>query len=482
MQQLQYQQLQSEYLNYSQNSTNTANTNKDLRGFRTVSSPTFFVNNAIRKRLSLENKILTHRISSEESTGLPLYIRVKAMNVHSQYNIDEYHSLTPLPSNDSYNDKKLRAQLYKVTKTSNNKRYILRKHNVTHITTNLARSSLAPWLIMQKSLTAPSSANNIHPGIVGIYDAFQSIAFNNTPCLCIIYDYHPGEISLEARYFNSNNSNLMFIPEDILWSYLCQMITSICSIHSANLSLKGCISLSKVLLTNQNRIKFSCAGLIDILNTSNAHKSLKEYQREDVLAIGQIILILACQNPLSIRDIGYSLKYVTSKYSNEFTKILTTILLSTPSLPVSCYDVLSKLSFRLMIELTRAYDSYDNIRNELAKEVENGRLLRLLIKLDMISDRPELYGNTQWSQTESRYLLKLFKDYVFHQNDSSGKPNLDYGHVIDSLNQLDVGTQEKILLMSRNQENMIIANYANLKDNIERSFLELQGIPPNQGY
>ncbi|KAJ3109740.1 PAB-dependent poly(A)-specific ribonuclease subunit 3 [Phlyctochytrium bullatum] len=35
-----------------------------------------------------------------------------------------------------------------------------------------------------------------------------------------------------------------------------------------------------------------------------------------------------------------------------------------------------------------------------------------------------------WSETGDRYLLKLFRDYVFHQVDEAGNPYVDYGHMV----------------------------------------------------
>ena len=49
-----------------------------------------------------------------------------------------------------------------------------------------------------------------------------------------------------------------------------------------------------------------------------------------------------------------------------------------------------------------------------------------------------------------RYMMKLFRDYVFHQVDTEGQPVLDLAHVIESLNKLEVGSAEKVLLVSRN--------------------------------
>ncbi len=55
------------------------------------------------------------------------------------------------------------------------------------------------------------------------------------------------------------------------------------------------------------------------------------------------------------------------------------------------------------------------IEHELAKEVESTRLFRLLTKLCTVVDRAELNGDFGWAEYGDRYMLKLFRDYVFHQ-------------------------------------------------------------------
>jgi len=41
-----------------------------------------------------------------------------------------------------------------------------------------------------------------------------------------------------------------------------------------------------------------------------------------------------------------------------------------------------------------------------------------------------------WSETGDRYLLKLFRDYVFHQVDENGSPFVNLAHVIQTLNKV----------------------------------------------
>ena len=42
-----------------------------------------------------------------------------------------------------------------------------------------------------------------------------------------------------------------------------------------------------------------------------------------------------------------------------------------------------------------------------------------------------------------RYLLKLFRDFVFHQVGDDGAPLLDWGHIAEALAKLDAGLPEK---------------------------------------
>ena len=78
---------------------------------------------------------------------------------------------------------------------------------------------------------------------------------------------------------------------------------------------------------------------------------------------------------------------------------------------------------------------FDTPRNEY----NNGRLLRLLLKMCAVDQRPDSPMAPRWSETGDRYVLTLFRDYVFHQSNDDGSPNLDVGHIIQTLNKLDAG-------------------------------------------
>jgi len=72
-----------------------------------------------------------------------------------------------------------------------------------------------------------------------------------------------------------------------------------------------------------------------------------------------------------------------------------------------------------------------------------------------------------------RKVLKLFRDYVFHQADADGSSVLDLGHVISSLNKLDAGDPEKIVLASRDGESLLVVSYADISRCLEEAYEEL---------
>ena len=75
---------------------------------------------------------------------------------------------------------------------------------------------------------------------------------------------------------------------------------------------------------------------------------------------------------------------------------------------------------------------------------------RLLTKLGTVVDRTELNLDTAWAETGDRYMLKLFRDYVFHQVMEDGRPFLDMAHVIACLNRLGAGVPDKVSNLNPN--------------------------------
>jgi len=105
--------------------------------------------------------------------------------------------------------------------------------------------------------------------------------------------------------------------------------------------------------------------------------------------------------------------------------------------------------------------------------MENGRLYRMLAKWSVINERPDFDGDSKWSETGDRYLLKLFRDYVFHQNTETGAPFIDLAHVSQCLNKFDAGSPEKVCLISRDEQNFLVVSYHDLKIAASKCYNEL---------
>lgn len=66
-----------------------------------------------------------------------------------------------------------------------------------------------------------------------------------------------------------------------------------------------------------------------------------------------------------------------------------------------------------------------------------------------------------------RYVLKLFRDYTFHQTVPSAdgsvvRPSVDAGHVLTALNKLDARDPEELLLSSRDGRDLLVVNFGDL--------------------
>lgn len=100
-----------------------------------------------------------------------------------------------------------------------------------------------------------------------------------------------------------------------------------------------------------------------------------------------------------------------------------------------------------------------------------------------------------WSETGDRYMLKLFRDYLFHQVTDEGRPWLDMAHIVQTLNKLDSGSSDtvnypyfyfllilrfyyifQICLYSRDEKTILVVSYQELKQCLEQSFNEIASV------
>ncbi|KAJ3105021.1 PAB-dependent poly(A)-specific ribonuclease subunit 3 [Phlyctochytrium planicorne] len=286
--------------------------------------------------------------------------------------------------------------------------------------------------------------------------------------LIFVHDYFPLAETLHAKHFSSV---LAGVPEATIWNYICQIATALKAIHSAGLAART-IEPSKILITSNNRLRLNCCGIFDVIQYDGG-KSLQMFQHDDLIHFGQLIVALACGSLSSVANISKSMEHISLTCSLDLKNTIL-FLLSKPSNLKSIDDLLLMIGPRLFDELNNYHKQNDMLEDDLFKEVRNFGIFKMLCYLGFINERPHFDLDPSWSETGDRYLLKLFRDYVFHQVDETGSPQVDFTHVITCLNKLEAGVEEKIMLMSRDEQSCLIVSYGDLKKCVETAYRTLR--------
>lgn len=338
------------------------------------------------------------------------------------------------------------------------------------------------------------------PHIVALREVFTTKAFNDNS-IVFVYDFHPTAQTLAARHFTnvSNGYSSPFnidgsarpfsagkgarhagqLSESSIWSYIIQLSGALRIMHAHKLTAFG-LHPTKLLVCN-NKLQINCNGILDVINFDSNMSTLSQPQAEDFHSFGMIVLALACNSELAFRpeQLKASLEHVKQNYSPDLNHLIR-YLISRP-MDVNINQVMPMIGARFYVELEGVENRMLKIEHELNKEVENGRLFRALTKLNTILERVG-FTDPSWAETGDRYLLKLFRDYVFHQTTETGAPWLDMTHIVSSLNKLDAGVQEKICLTSADETNVIIVSYQELKRCFDNAFNEIVQANVTQTY
>lgn len=434
----------------------------------------FFIPDAIREDLQKKAEIARQTLPN---ASLPA--------------IEQFHSLFCLDTSPQKNTAPFgyASWIYKAISNKDGKTYALRRLENFRLTSETAIRSAQPW---KRILNA---------SVVTIHEAFTTRAFGDSS-LILVTDYYPNSRSLADEHFkpvqrfHGRQPASSHVPEQVLWGYIVQIASALKAIHGSGLAAR-LITPSKILLTSKNRIRLNACSIMDIVQFDNA-RPMAELQADDFIQLGRLILCIANNNPTAHLQMQKSMDYVTRSYTARLKECMQWLLSpqqppsSTPSSPTTSTAMQKDIDTFLggiADQLASVFDSelhaQDTLTNTLGRELEASRIVRLLVKLNMINERPELDASQNipgsattnpssvWAETGERYYLKLFRDYVFHQVDANGHPVTDLAHVLDCLNKLDAGTDEKIALISRDEQNVLIVSYREVKRALESSFQDL---------
>jgi len=414
-------------------------------------------------------------------------------------NVEYFHSLVALDAGNQKGPTTFGypSWVYKAVSSRDGRTYALRRIEGFRLTNEAAIRTVQTWKRISNS------------SLVQVHDAFTGRWFNDSS-LIIVTDYHPMAQTVADKFFaasrqvGANRSGQQITPENELWSYIVQIANALKSIHEGGLAAQTVIP-SKVLVTSKNRLRLNGCSVMDIVSYEQ-RKQVAELQRADLENLGKLILSLATRNQTAHHNIPKSLEQVSKSYTERLRACIAWLVAPpTPPTPTSDteqapdtvqmaeYNVNTLLN-NIADKVIAAFDSTlhleDDLTANLMRELENGRLVRLLTKLNVILERPETstaatpapaastsstlnQPSSAWSETGERYYLKLFRDYVFHQVDHEGRPVLDLGHVVTCLNKLDAGVEEKVRLVSRDEQSVFVVTYREVKRGFEAAWGEI---------
>lgn len=402
--------------------------------------------------------------------------------------VDVFHSLVPLDTSHQKNAALFGypSWLYKAVSSQDGRTYALRRLEGYRLTEERAVSAFHHWNRVRNG------------GVVSVHKVMTTRAFGDSS-LIFVMDYHPLSKTLAEQHFQHTPGRFSgargqspHIEESELWSYIVQVASALKAIHSERLAARV-ITPTKVIVTSKRRIRLSACGVLDVVKYS-PNQQASDFQQEDLIQFGQLVLALASNNANPMQNYQKSIEALTrSHYTQRLRDCIQWLLMpapsaSTPMSPTSPggsqitknIDIfLAEIAAQVTLSFDESLHASDTLTSHLSRELENGRLVRMLTKLNMINERPEFFAaagtntDSQWSETGDRYYLKLFRDYVFHQVDDRGRPVTDLGWVIGCLNKLDAGSEERIVLMSRDEQSVLVVSYRDVRRGLEGAWQDL---------
>jgi PAB-dependent poly(A)-specific ribonuclease subunit 3 len=312
--------------------------------------------------------------------------------------------------------------------------------------------------------------------VVSVFLAFTNSGFGDSS-LIFVTDYHPLAETLAQRHFTPasrfpTRHTSAHIPEQMLWGYIVQLANALKAIHHAGLAARV-MDPSKVLLTGENRIRLNACAIMDVVQHDSS-LTLPDLQRQDLCLFGRLILALGTNNLSKSVAQAKAMESFSRPYTSRLRDSVSWLL--SHDSPDNKQDIdvfLASIAADIMSAFDSSLHLDDELNTNLNRELENSRVVRLLTKLNFINERPEYEHDRQWAEQGNRYILQLFRDYVFHQVDAQGNPVLDLAHVLACLNKLDVGIEEKITLTARDENTVVVVSYREVRTAVEAAWGDL---------
>ncbi|XP_069058307.1 PAN2-PAN3 deadenylation complex subunit PAN3 isoform X2 [Pleurodeles waltl] len=357
-----------------------------------ANAPSFFMADELRQELINRHLITMAQIDQADMPGVPT-------------EVDSYHSLFPLeplpPPNRIQKSSNFGyvTSCYKAVNSKDDLTYCLRRIHGFRLVNTKCMMLVDMWKKIQ------------HSNIVTLREVFTTKAFGEHS-LVFAYDFHAGAETMMSRHFNDPGADAYFtkrkwgqhdgplprqhaglLPESLIWAYIVQLSSALRTTHTAGLACRV-MDPTKIIITGKTRLHLNCVGIFDVLtfdgNQNNPLALMPQYQQADLISLGKVVLALACNSLAGIQreSLQKAMELVTINYSSDLKNLIVYLLTDQNRLR-SVNDIMPMIGARFYTQLDAAQMRNDVIEEDLSKEVQNGRLFRLLAKLGTINERPD---------------------------------------------------------------------------------------------
>eukprot|EP00793_Prasinoderma_coloniale_P003993 PRCOL_00006835-RA len=420
-----------------------------------------FCGEALRAQLAQEAMLCAAASGSPGDVSEELGIEIPA-------SVGAYHTLLPLDEHADAVSSALGVGtlVFKGVSSRDGLPYALYRLEPSHAvpstqTLDAAKREVARWKALGGST-----------GLVPPRDAFVSRDVEGEAALFFAFDYIADAQTLEEAHGGAHPPS-----EDRLWSYLVQATATLSSVHAAGLTLgSGVLHPTKALVGPDGRLRLSWCGVRRAIGAEGTSGDAAMLQCADVGALGRMLLALALGATVDAVGSDLAQAVGTLERSGRLGAPLVRVLWSAASgEATSASALLPLLGPHALRELEARSVQADALRADLAAEVGSGRLARLLIKMDMVLDRYDDHLDPSYAvQAGDKHLLRCFRDFAFHQV-RDGRPDVDWGHVVESLNKVDVGAAERMMLSSReNERSVLVASFADVRHAVQGCYADLE--------
>ncbi|MES1907307.1 MAG: hypothetical protein MHM6MM_000454 [Cercozoa sp. M6MM] len=399
---------------------------------------------------------------------------------------DQYHSLALLEhaTENAWRPRGLTTQSLKATRSADGVVVMLRR--------------LCNW---QKDDRTDSRENVLRRwrsvrddgAFVGLLDVFETRAFGDTS-LVLVYDFYAMSVTLEQAFLPVRGSTAEQRRKQraaapppsasAAWRITLQLLGALASLRRCN----------ERLAAHKSEQTPMCVRRLSPSNVKQAKEAEKEMQRssdvdaqrrhqeaaEDARSLLRFVRWLLVSDTVSDGD-SASASATDGEHGDHLTPsdhskaddnvTAMTYLKRRIQHGLSVENACTRVATRLARHATSNLQLADATLAELARSTQNGRLFRLLCKLDFVTHRP-----TALSEPDPRYLpLQLFRAHLFHLARADGRQNVSLAHVVESLSRLDTRSSESVMLSSVDASRVLVITYASLAALLDAAFAAATG-------